>query len=96
VVQIDKQFTNNDYVKMKKWISDDWDNLEVKSAKYYDFREKHFINIVLLEWKKRHIRRLLAKLWYDVFDLQRIREWKFTLGNVKEWNWIPWDLVKKK
>ncbi len=96
VVQIDKSFTNNDYVKMRKGVSDEGDNLEVKSAKYHDTRDKFFINIVLLEWKKRHIRRLLAKLWYAVLDLQRVREWKFTLGNVKEGNWIPWDLVMNK
>ena len=96
LVKIDKAFTNNDYVKMRKWVSDEWDTLEVKNAKYYDTRDDHFINIVLLEWKKRHIRRLLAKLWYAVLDLQRVREWKFTLGNVKESNWIPWNLVMKK
>jgi 16S rRNA U516 pseudouridylate synthase RsuA-like enzyme len=81
---------------MRKGISDEWDMLEIKSAKYHDIRDKYFVTIVLSEWKKRHIRRLLAKLWYSVIDLQRVREWKFTLGNVKEGNWIPGDLVMNK
>lgn len=96
VVQISRPFSNHDYVKMRKWIVDDGDTLEIKSAKFYENRRKCFVNIVLLEWKKRHIRRMLASLWYEVFDLQRVREWKFKLGNVKESNWIPWDLVMKK
>lgn len=96
LVQIDRPFSNNDYVKMRKWIPDDGDVLEVKSVKFFENRRKSFVNIVLLEWKKRHIRRMLDSLWYKVIDLQRVREWKFRLGNVKEWNWIPWDLVMKK
>ncbi len=96
LVQIDRPFSNNDYVKMRKWIPDDGDVLEVKSVKFFENRRKSFVNIVLLEWKKRHIRRMLDSLWYNVIDLQRVREWKFRLGNVKEWNWIPWDLVMKK
>ena len=96
LVQIDRSFSNNDFANIKKWIKDDWDLLEVKRIKYFEQNRKYMLTVVLSEWKKRHIRRLLMALWYRVFDLQRVREWKFTLGNVKEWNWIPWDLVMKK
>lgn len=87
LVQIDRQFSSNDYLKIKKWIKDDGDLLEVKRIKPFDVKKKTFVNVVLWEWKKRHIRRLLSKLWYKVLDLQRVREWNFNLGNVKEWNW---------
>jgi 16S rRNA U516 pseudouridylate synthase RsuA-like enzyme len=74
-------------LKIKKWIKDDWDILEVKYIKSFDDKKKSFVNVILLEWKKRHIRRMLFNLWYKVLDLQRVREGVFKLGNVKEWNW---------
>lgn len=88
LVQIDKIFSSNDYNKMKKWILDDWDLLQVKNAKFIEEKRKFLLKIILWEWKKRHIRRILQNLWYKVLDLQRIREWKFELWNLKEGNWI--------
>jgi 23S rRNA pseudouridine2604 synthase len=83
-VQIDKMFSLNDYKKMKKWILDDWELLMIKMAKYYQQKNKYFIKIVLIEWKKRHIRRMLNSLWYKVLDLVRVREWQFELWNLRE------------
>lgn len=87
-VQVDKEFSLNDYKKMKKWIIDEWELLTVKMAKYYQQKNKYFVKIILTEWKKRHIRRILNNLWYKVIDLVRIREWQFELGDLKEWKWI--------
>ena len=83
-VQIDKMFSLNDYKKMKKWILDDGELLTIKMAKYYQQKSKYFIKIILIEWKKRHIRRMLNSLWYKVLDLMRIREWQFELWNLRE------------
>jgi len=88
LVQIDRNFSSNDYKKMKKWIIDDWDLLQIKTAKFFEERRRFFVTIILWEWKKRHIRRILANLWYKILDLQRVREWQFELWNLKEWNWI--------
>lgn len=88
LVQIDRAFSVNDYKKMKKWILDEWDLLTVKTAKFFEDKKKFFIKIILWEWKKRHIRRILTSLWYKILDLQRVREAQFKLGNLKEWNWI--------
>lgn len=88
IVQIDKEFKNQDLIKIKKWIKDDWEDLRVKSCKYFEDKRKFFMNIILLEWKKRHIRRILSSLWYDILDLQRVREWEFKLSNIKEGNWF--------
>lgn len=41
------------------------------------------LEIVLTEWKKRHIRRLLAALSYKVLDLQRIKFWKYQIWTIK-------------
>lgn len=84
-VQIDRMFSLNDYKKMKKWILDEWELLMIKMAKYYQQKNKYFIKIVLIEWKKRHIRRMLSSLWYKVLDLVRVREWQFELWNLREW-----------
>lgn len=85
-VQIDREFSIKDYKKMKKWIIDEWELLTVKMAKYYQEKNKYFVKIILVEWKKRHIRRILNNLWYNVLDLVRIREWQFELWNLREWN----------
>lgn len=46
-----------------------------------------FYNVVLQEGKKRHIRRMFKKLGYNVMDLQRVREGKYVLGDLKKWHW---------
>ena len=84
-VQIDREFSIKDYKKMKKWIVDEWELLTVKMAKYYQEKNKYFVKIILIEWKKRHIRRILNNLWYKVIDLVRVREWQFELWNLREW-----------
>ena len=84
-VQIDREFYIKDYKKLKKWIVDDWELLTVKMAKYYQDKNKYFVKIILVEWKKRHIRRILNSLWYKVIDLVRVREWQFELWNLREW-----------
>lgn len=84
-VQIDKMFSLNDYKKMKKWILDDGELLTIKMAKYYQQKNKYYVKIILIEWKKRHIRRMLGSLWYKVLDLVRVREWQFELWNLREW-----------
>lgn len=46
-----------------------------------------YYNVILWEGKNRHIRRMFKKLWYNVTDLQRIREGKYLLGDVKKGHW---------
>lgn len=46
-----------------------------------------YYNVILQEGKKRHIRRMFKKLGYQVTDLQRIREGKYILGNLKKGHW---------
>lgn len=88
LVQIDKCFSQIDFKKIKKWILDEWELLTVKTLKYFDQKNKFFVKLILWEWKKRHIRRIMKNLWYKVLDLIRIREWQFELWNLKEWRWI--------
>jgi len=86
IVQIDRLFSQNDFKKVKKWIIDEWELLSVKTLKYYEQKNKYFVKIILWEWKKRHIRRIMKSLWYKVIDLVRVREWQFELWNLREGN----------
>jgi 23S rRNA pseudouridine2605 synthase len=86
LVQIDKYLSNNDYKSMKKWILDKGEMLKIKTAKLFEEKKSFFVKMVLWEWKKRHIRRIFTSLWYKVLDLQRIREGKFEIWNLREWN----------
>jgi 23S rRNA pseudouridine2605 synthase len=61
------------------------DFLKFDKIKYFQYWWKHFLDIILTEGKKRHIRRLLKSLWYKVLDLKRIKVWPYNLWNLKEW-----------
>lgn len=84
IIQINKPFSQGDFKKVKKWIVDEWELLPVKTLKYYEQKNKYFVKMILWEWKKRHIRRIMKSLWYTVIDLVRVREWQFELWNLKE------------
>ena len=85
VVQIDKKISDSDLKKCLVWVIDDWDKLKFKFVKYYRENWLHLLNIILNEWKKRHIRRVLKTLWYDVLDLMRVREGDWELEDLKHW-----------
>lgn len=86
VVKIDRVLAQNDIEKMKKWILDEGELLSVKRISKSP-KDGKILNFLLLEWKNRHIRRILMALWYRVMDLQRIREGKFDLANLKVGEW---------
>ncbi len=106
-VKINKPFTTS-HIKIAKkgiWVSQQWNKLDrsiqdadflsFHDVKYTKCNDGHFLKIVLAEWKKRHIRRLLKALWYKVLDLKREKFWPYKLGNIKPWKWkIEKILVK--
>lgn len=51
-----------------------------------------FLRVVLNEWKKRHIRRLLKALEYKTLDLRRIKFWKYELWDIKPWKYRIYDI----
>ncbi|GHW02265.1 pseudouridine synthase [candidate division SR1 bacterium] len=57
---------------------------QIKNANIY--------KIILNEGKKRHIRRVFSALGIEVIDLQRIKEGKFELGNMKEGEYKLMDM----
>lgn len=53
--------------------------------------------VIIMEWKKRHIRRLCDALWYNVTWLCRTQFWPWSIGDIPQWQWkvIPissWDV----
>lgn len=72
-----------DIAEMKKWINVDWHKMTALDIqKSFD---KNFLKIVLVEWKNRQIRKMLDYFNVNVTDLKRVREGKYKLWNIKEW-----------
>lgn len=97
LVQLNKELQERDIEDCLQGIEDEWEflraiNIEkwkkietTKKAREERTREEHnyTYRVTLMEWKKRQIRRMFMWLWYRVRDLQRVREGKYTLGNLK-------------
>jgi pseudouridine synthase len=43
--------------------------------------------VIIMEWKKRHLRRLCDLLWYNVTGLCRIQFWPWSIGDIPQWKW---------
>lgn len=82
-LMIDEQGKRTDRLKENDFPIWDVDELKFYDIHYYNRKGNHILRIVLKEWKKRHIRRLLTWLWYNTLDLMRIKMWKYELGNIK-------------
>ena len=83
LIQLSSQFREWDIQKVKSWIYDEWELL-----KFLDISptaQSLVYKVTLNEWKKRHIRRVIKKLGYNLIDLQRIKEAQRSL---------PWDLAE--
>lgn len=87
LIQLSTPFKNEDKQKVKRWIIDEWEQL-----KFLDIQPTQYpltYKVILNEWKKRHIRRVIKKLWYNLIDLQRIKEAQYVLPRdlpEGEWN----------
>jgi len=77
LIQLASPFKAEDKQKVKSWIIDEWEQL-----KFLDIQPTKQLltyKVILNEWKKRHIRRVIKNLWYHLIDLQRIKEAQYTL-----------------
>ncbi len=86
LIQLTTPFREWDKQKVKSWIIDEWEQL-----KFLDIQPTNnslTYKVILNEWKKRHIRRVIKKLWYNLIDLQRIKEAQRSLPkDLKEGEW---------
>ena len=87
LIQLSTPFREWDRQKVKSWIIDEWEQL-----KFLDIQPTNSpltYKVILNEWKKRHIRRVIKNLWYYLVDLQRIKEAQYCLpDNLPEWAWV--------
>lgn len=77
LIQLTSPFRIEDKQRAKSWIIDEWEQL-----KFLDIQPTKDLltyKVILNEWKKRHIRRVIKKLWYNLIDLQRIKEAQYEL-----------------
>lgn len=77
LIQLTTQFKQEDKQKAKSWIIDEWELLKFKDI--IPTEQTLTYKVILSEWKKRHIRRVIKKLWYNLVDLQRIKEAQYVL-----------------
>lgn len=96
-VHIDKPLRTNHMIKATKWIrvTEDGEKASegyqgeaeflkcVSISSKTDGKQRIIAHIVLDEWKKRHIRRLLKALGYRIHSLVRTKVGKRTLGDMK-------------
>jgi 23S rRNA pseudouridine2605 synthase len=77
LIQLTTPFREWDKQKVKSWIIDEWEQLKFLDIQPTDNPLTY--KVILNEWKKRHIRRVIKHLWYNLIDLQRIKEAQYTL-----------------
>jgi pseudouridine synthase len=89
LIQLSTPFREWDRQKVKSWIIDEWEQL--KFIDIQPTKDSLSYKVILNEWKKRHIRRVIKKLWYNLIDLQRIKEAQYTLPKdlpEGEWKYV--------
>ena len=87
LIQLSSPFKIEDKQKIKSWILDEWEVLKFRDIQPTKYPLTY--KVILNEWKKRHIRRVIKKLWYYLVDLQRIKEAQYTLPkDLPEGEWI--------
>ncbi len=89
IIQLSTPFREWDRQKVKSWIIDEWEQL--KFIDIQPTKDSLSYKVILNEWKKRHIRRVIKKLWYNLIDLQRIKEAQYTLPKdlpEGEWKYV--------
>ena len=77
LIQLTTPFCEEDKQRAKSWIIDEWEQL--KFLDIQPTKNPLIYKVILNEWKKRHIRRVIKHLWYNLIDLQRIKEAQYTL-----------------
>jgi len=85
VVELDQELDAKDIQRALSGVKDEDEML--RAIKITKNKKKYHYNITLNEWKKRHIRRMFKTIGYRVMGLERVREGKYSLGNLKVGEW---------
>lgn len=85
IVELDIELDSKDIQRALSGVKDEDEML--RALRITKNKKKYHYNIILNEWKKRHIRRMFKTIWYRVMDLERVREGKYSLWNLKVGEW---------
>jgi len=85
IVELDMQLEPKDIQRALSGVKDEDEML--RAIKITKNKKQYHYTILLNEWKKRHIRRMFKAIGYRVMDLERIREGKYSLGDLKAGEW---------
>ncbi len=85
IVELDQELDPKDIQRALSGVKDEDEML--RAIKITKDKKKYHYSIILNEWKKRHIRRMFKAIGYRVMDLGRVREWKYSLGDLKVGEW---------
>ena len=85
IVELDQPLPPEDLKKAIQGIHDEGEFL--RALKITLFKKPYHYSITLNEGKKRHIRRMFKFIGYRVMDLERVREGKYSLGDLKPGEW---------
>lgn len=83
VVELDQELDHKDIQRALSGIKDEEEML--RAIKITKHKKPYHYTVILNEGKKRHLRRMFKWLgfWYRVMDLERVREGKYLLGDIK-------------
>ena len=84
-VELDQELDHKDIQRALSGVKDEDEML--RAIKISSFKKPYHYTVVLNEGKKRHIRRMFKAIGYRVMDLERVREGKYSLGDLKSGEW---------
>lgn len=85
IVELDMELEPKDIQRALSWVKDEDEML--RAIKITKNKKKYHYTITLNEGRKRHIRRMFKTIWYRVMDIERVREGKYSLGDLKSGEW---------
>lgn len=85
IVELDQELEAKDIQRVLSGVKDEEEML--RAIKITKHKKLYHYLITLNEGKKRHIRRMFKTIGYRVMDLERVREGKYSLGDLKIGEW---------
>ncbi|MFA6255933.1 MAG: pseudouridine synthase [Candidatus Absconditabacterales bacterium] len=85
IVELDMELEAKYIQRVLSGIKDE--NELLRAIKVSLFKKPYHYSVTLNEGKKRHIRRMFKAIGYRVMDLERVREGKYSLGDLKAGEW---------